>query len=60
MLRIFLDERHFNPKRAVTVFVNGKQVFKGKLQPSAAALAESIATFADPCRRYPYAVDAEW
>ena len=59
-LRIFLDERLFNPKRAVTVFVNGKQVFKGKLQPSAAALAESIATFADPCRRYPYAVDAEW
>lgn len=49
-LTVFLDERLVDLKRPVTVRVNGKQVFRGRLRPTAAAMAESLATYGDPRR----------
>ncbi len=59
-LVVFLNDQLFNPKKKVRIFVNGKECFYGKLQPSYVSLAESIATFEDAKRVFPYSVRLAW
>ena len=39
--------------------VNGRKVFAGKLKSNIQNMAESVATFGDPCRIYPAAVQVK-
>lgn len=56
---VFLDEHLVDMNRKVTVMVNGRKVFAGKLKPNLQNMAESLATFGDPCRIYPAAVQVK-
>lgn len=53
---LFLNENLVDLSKKVTVIVNGKKRFEGKLTPQLKYMAESVATFYDPCRIYPVAV----
>lgn len=55
-VRLFLDEHLVDLSRPVTVIVNGKQVFHGRLKPNVQDIANSCATFFDPLRLYPASV----
>ena len=59
-LTIYLNEHLVDLKRKVVVNVNGKQVFNGKLKCNAAHMANSLATFYDPQRIYPAAIEVEY
>lgn len=56
---VFLDEHLVDMNRKVTVMVNGRKVFAGKLKSNIQNMAESVATFGDPCRIYPAAVQVK-
>ncbi len=56
---VFLDEHLVDINRKVTVMVNGRKVFAGKLKPNLQNMAESLATFGDPCRIYTAAVQVK-
>ena len=55
-LTLYLDERLVDLEREVTVSVNGKQVFKGRVACSVGAMMESLATFYDRERIYPASI----
>ncbi len=57
---LYLDETLVNLKRPVTVRVNGREVFKGRVGLSRAAMLESLATFADPQRIFPAAISVRY
>ncbi len=57
---LYLDETLVNLKRPVTVRVNGREVFKGRVRLSRSNLLESLATFADPQRIFPAAVTVRY
>lgn len=44
---VLLDEHLINMNEPVTVIVNGRRVFRGKLRPTLSAMGESIATYGD-------------
>lgn len=54
---VFLDEHLVNLSRPVTIIVNGRRAFKGKLKLCTATMTRAAATFYDPERLYPAAVD---
>ena len=56
---VFLDEHLVDMNRKVTIIVNGHKVFAGKLKTNIQNMAESVATFGDPCRIYPAAVQVK-
>ena len=43
----------------VTVTVNGRTVFEGKIRPNINAMLASVATFYDPRRIFPAFIDIE-
>ena len=55
-LTIFLDENLVDLNKKVTVRLNGKRVWRGKLRLRREHLFESLRTFEDPKRLYPAAV----
>lgn len=57
---IYLGPELVNLRRDVTVIVNGKKVFEGRLKPDVKHLVNSCALFFDPRRLYPAAVDVEY
>ena len=57
--RIYLNSHLVDLSGEVTVNVNGKQVFKGVLQPKLEYMAESCALYYDPMRVFAYAVDVD-
>lgn len=57
--RIYLNSHLVDLSSEVTVNVNGKQAFKGVLQPKLEYMAESCALFYDPMRVFAYAVDVD-
>ncbi len=59
-LRIYLDSDMVNPRRPVTVWVNGRKAFRGRLRPHTDHLVRSCALWADPLRLFPAAVEVEW
>ena len=56
---IFLSEKHFDFTEPITVIVNGKEVFKGKIKPNLKSMVESCAEFYDPERVFPASIDVE-
>lgn len=59
-LTIFLNDALCNPKKKVSIYVNGKKCFSGKIKPSVSSLAESITTYVDAKRVFPYSVNVKW
>ncbi len=57
---IYLNNELIDLKQKVTLTVNGKQVFQGKVKPDLKHLVNSCATFFDPQRIYPAAIEAVW
>lgn len=53
---LFFDDSLVDLDRPVTIWVNGKRVFRGKLQRDAKHLRESLELFHDPQRLFPAAV----
>lgn len=56
---IYLNEQLVDLKREVVLTVNGKELFKGIVKPELRHLINSCATFFDPQRLYPAAIEAE-
>ena len=55
-LTLYLDEHLVDLEREVTVSVNGKQVFKGRVACNVGTMMESLATFYDRERIYPASI----
>ncbi len=58
-IRIYLNSELVDMDSPVTVIVNGKKAFEGKVAPSVATMIESTAFFFDPARVFPASVDVE-
>ena len=56
MLGIMMCDKLVDLDKKVTVMLNGKKVFSGKLKADVKHMVNSCATFFDPCRVYPAAV----
>lgn len=56
---IYLCEELINLKKEVSVSVNGKQVFRGKVKSDLKNMVNSCATFFDPRRIYPVSIEVE-
>ncbi len=57
---LYLDENMVDLKKSVTVGVNGREVYRGKLRPSRETMMESLSVYADPMRIYPTSVSVEY
>ena len=55
-LTVFLNEHLVDLSKRVTVTLNGKEVFCGKLRLTKEAMMESLNTYRDPLRIFPAAV----
>ncbi|HHT21759.1 MAG TPA: T9SS type A sorting domain-containing protein [Bacteroidales bacterium] len=56
---VYLNSSLVNLEKEVTLNVNGKQAFKGVLKPDLKHLVNSCATFFDPERLYPAAIEVD-
>lgn len=56
---IFLCPELVDLSKTITLTVNGKQVFKGKVKPELRHLVTSCAAFFDPARLYPAAIEVD-
>jgi len=56
---IYLSNELVDLSKKLTVVVNGKKVFKGKVKPDIKNMINSCATFYDPERIYPAAIEIE-
>lgn len=59
-LRIFLSDRLVDLKKKVTVRINGKQVFCGKVKSSKKTRKLSQELWGDPMRDFKHAVEVNW
>lgn len=59
-LRIFLSDQIVDLNQKVTIRINGKQVFNGKVKASKKALKLSQKLWGDPMRDFQHAVEVEW
>ena len=51
-IRLYLSRQLVNLDQEITVRINGKEVYRGVLQPNYSALASSCALFGDPLRLF--------
>lgn len=58
-ITIYLNEELFNLKKPITVILNGKKIFKGKVKPTWESMIESCALFYDPERLFPAAIEVD-
>ncbi len=58
-LTLFVDPEVLDPRRTITVFVDGKPAFQGKPRPSLLAVAESFARARDPKLVYERKLEVE-
>ncbi len=58
--RIYLDADLVDLRRPVTVWVNGRKAFRGRVRPHTDHLVRSCALWGDPLRLFPAAVEVEW
>ena len=56
---IYLCDELVNLDKEITLTVNGKEVFKGKVKPELKHIVNSCATFFDPARLYPAAIEVD-
>lgn len=59
-LRVFLSDQLVNLKKKVTVRINGKQVFCGKVKSSKKTRKLSQELWGDPMRDFKHAVEVNW
>lgn len=59
-LTLYLCDKLVDLDKKVTVMLNGKKVFSGKLKADVKHMVNSCATFFDPCRVYPAAVEIKY
>lgn len=59
-LRVFLSDQIVDLSQKVTIRINGKQVFHGKVKASKKALKLSQKLWGDPMRDFQHAVEVEW
>ena len=59
-LRVFLSDQIVDLSQKVTIRINGKQVFYGKVKASKKALKLSQKLWGDPMRDFQHAVEVEW
>ena len=59
-LRVFLSDQIVDLSQKVTIRINGKQVFNGKVKASKKALKLSQKLWGDPMRDFQHAVEVEW
>jgi predicted esterase len=58
-LTLHLDPKRINPSKAVRVFVNGKRLFKGKVEPTLETVAQSYARSGDPALTYTHSLQLD-
>lgn len=56
-LRLYLSEEQYRAGEKISVYVNGRCAFRGRLRPSRANMLRSCALFFDRERIFPYAVE---
>lgn len=56
-MTIFINEELFDLSKPITVIVNGKEKFNGKVKPNIKAMVESCAEYFDPERIFPASID---
>lgn len=56
-ITVYLNDQLVDLSHPVTINVNGKRMFHGKVKADVKNLVNSCATFFDPCRIYPVAVN---
>lgn len=59
VVRLWLNSELIDFSRPVTVTVNGRRVFKGKVKPTLGDMVESCALFGDPRRVFPASVTVD-
>ena len=59
-LRVFLSDQIVDLSQKVTIRINGKQVFYGKVKASKKALKLSQKLWGDPMRDFQHAMEVEW
>lgn len=59
-LRVFLSDQLVDLKKKVTVRINGKQVFCGKVKASKKTRKLSQELWGDPMRDFKHSIDVEW
>ena len=59
-LRIFLSDQLVDLKKKVTVRINGKEVFNGKVKGSKKNLKLAHELWGDPMRNFKHAVEVKW
>jgi predicted esterase len=57
---VYLCSELINPNENVTLTVNGKEVFHGKVQPELRHIVNSCAVFFDPMRLFPAAIEVDF
>lgn len=58
-ITIYLNEELFDLKKPITILLNGKKIFKGKVKPSLDTMVESCALYYDPERIFPAAIEVD-
>lgn len=58
-ITIYLNEELFDLKKPITILLNGKKIFKGKVKPSLDTMVESCALYYDPERIFPAAIKVD-
>ena len=59
-LTLYLNEHLVDLEREVTVYVNGRQVYQGRVECSVGPMMESLGTFYDRERIFPAAIDIKY
>lgn len=59
-LRIYLSEKIVNLKKKVTIRINGKVLFQGKIKSSKKTLKQSQELWGDPMRNFKHAIEVKW
>lgn len=58
-IRVYLSPELVDLNEEITLVVNGKEIFRGKVKPEWKHLVNSCAAFFDPERLYPAAIDVD-
>lgn len=59
-LRVYLSEELVDLRRPVTIAVNGRQLFRGRVAVSPDVMLRAARLWGDPLRLFPAAVEVEW
>ncbi|GAB6975261.1 carboxylesterase family protein [Prevotella falsenii] len=59
-LRIYLNNRLVDMNKPVTVIVNGRQLYRGKVKATLQDMINSCAEYFDPCRIFPASVEVSY